>query len=122
MRARGPERMVIEVSVENKISIMLKEAEVNFINILRAAFAPMVFSQKLHSQTAIRKKAATTLWNEIFECKLLMKHLVCLVCHTRYSDAQYCDKRYCNKKINLSHKFLLAKASSEQNIIQADFK
>jgi hypothetical protein len=41
----------------------------NFISILRAAFSPIFFGQKIQSQTVIRKKAAQSHFGQ----KMLMK-------------------------------------------------
>jgi hypothetical protein len=46
---------------------------VNFIKILRAAFTPIFFCQKLQSQTVIREKLRKALSYEKVESKVLMK-------------------------------------------------
>ncbi len=45
---------------------------VNFINILRADFAPIFFRQKLQCQTVIREKLRKTLFYQKFERKMFM--------------------------------------------------
>jgi len=46
---------------------------VNFINILRAAFAPIFLHQKLQSQTVTREKLCKTLLSKKVSSKMLMK-------------------------------------------------
>jgi len=51
---------------------------INFINILRAAFAPIFFHQKLQSQTVIREKLRQTHSYKKVACKMFEEIDTCL--------------------------------------------
>jgi hypothetical protein len=70
---------------------------VNFINILKAAFAPIFFCQKIQIQTVTREKQlCITLLNEKGVCKMLMK-LTPVVNFTNILQAAFSPIFFCQK-------------------------